>query len=509
MLIKLQGRALYALLRSGEHVLQTVLDCTHVALHLTVARTDHVGHPVINPEAGIPRESHTVAVAFGIRIRHFVSLTIHRGEHRHVGIVKTEPQHAAHHIGHAGTHLRDKHEAALLSGDGTFIKILLTVHIERQRRQAIRRSKTAGSEILGDVKWSTFVMVAHSMLDVAHRHLAVGLHIQGHGVLALSLYVRKICLSRSLAEHVIETPHTSLTGTKAAEIEGTIGIGKTEVLVPAAEIAFLTGERDDIRRIQAVVLVVEREPMDAALVGVSGDTVIGDTYGHPYGTLHAGAFTDHLHNPRLIWIGNRERLAAAVVSVFLHQVSHHLDGFLGTARTLQGNINQASVIHYPGRVHQFRTPAESGLADGHLKLVDVSDYVISLLRLSDPAEILAGIPLIDVAHGPFGMHGRRIMTKEAEHPVRISRIRHDYRTVSRCVFTHNEIGASPSACHTRHKQHSRGEHFSHSHFFFTFYNIKQQLIPAHIPPCAQGAGKRDDASHLPHHSVPAYDSVQR
>ena len=249
--------------------------------------------------------------------------------------------------------------------------------------------------------------------------------------------------------------------------------------------------------------------MDAALVGVSGDTVIGDTYGHPYGTLHAGAFADHLHNPRLIWIGNRERLAAAVVSVFLHQVSHHLDGFLGTARTLQGHVDQTPVVHHPCRIHQLGPPPEGRLADGHLKLVDVADHVVGALRLPDPAEILAGIPFIDVAHGSLGVRRRRIMAEEAEHPVRIRRVRHDHRPVGRRFLTHDKIGASPSARHARRKQHGRGKHFSHSHFFFTFYNIKQQLIPAHIPPCAQGAGKRDDASHLPHHSVPAYDSVQR
>ena len=71
--------------------------------------------------------------------------------------------------------------------------------------------------------------------------------------------------------------------------------------------------------------------MNAALVGMSRDTIIGHADSHPYGTAHTGSLANHLHNPYFVGVGNGKRLATAVIAVFLHQLRHHLNGLAGGA----------------------------------------------------------------------------------------------------------------------------------------------------------------------------------
>ena len=149
-------------------------------------------------------------------------------------------------------------------------------------------------------------MVAHRLLDVTYRYLTVGLHVKRHRLLALSLDVRQVSFTGGFAEHVIETPHTGFTRTQATEIQRTIGISKAEILVHSIEISFLAGKGNHIGRIQAIILVVQVELVDAALVGMRRDAIIGNAHRYPYGTLHARTFAYHLHNPRLVRVGDRE-----------------------------------------------------------------------------------------------------------------------------------------------------------------------------------------------------------
>ena len=71
--------------------------------------------------------------------------------------------------------------------------------------------------------------------------------------------------------------------------------------------------------------------MNAALVGMSRDTIIGHADSHPYGTAHTGSLANHLHNPYLVGVGNGEGFSTTVIAIFLHQFRHHLDSLASSA----------------------------------------------------------------------------------------------------------------------------------------------------------------------------------
>ena len=466
--IQLHGFALDACLCSGKHILQAVLHGTHIAYHQVITGTDHIGHPVVNPEGGVPGEGDTIALVFRVGGRHDVGIAVDGGEDGHVGVIQSEPQHTADGIGQIGTHLGDEDKRTLLGRDGAFVEIFFPIDLERQRRKAVRRMERTGTGIFGDVEGGAFVMVAHGLLQVADRDFPVGLHIERHGLLALALDIGQVGLAGGLAELVEIAPYTGITETHPAEVQRIVGIGKAEVLVGPVKITFLAGKRNHVGRIHAVVLVVQVELADTALVGMGGNAVIGHPDSDPHRTLRTGTFADHFQNPGLVGVGYRERFASAVIAIFLHQLGHHLDGFLGRARTLQGDVNQAAVIQNAAVVHQFGTTAEGRFANRHLKLVHVSDDIVRLLHFLNLAQVLPVLPIIDFAERPIGMGSGRIMTQETEHAIRIGRIRHQYGAVGRGFLTDDKVGTSPTlgGCH-RQQHHGCKPFFHHSFLLFS------------------------------------------
>ena len=91
----------------------------------------------------------------------------------------------------------------------------------------------------------------------------------------------------------------------------------SEILVHTVKIALLACKGDDVGGVHTVLLVVHVALMNAALVGMIRDTIIGHADSHPYVTAHTGSLANHLHNPDFVGVGNRERLAAAVITVFM------------------------------------------------------------------------------------------------------------------------------------------------------------------------------------------------
>ena len=184
-----------------------------------------------------------------------------------------------------------------------------------------------------------------------------------------------------------------------------------------------------------------------------GDAIIGHADSNPYGATYTGSLAYHFHNPDFIRIGNRKGFAAAVITVFLHKVCHHFDSFAGCARTLQTEINKASIINDTGSIHQFRTPAESRLTDSKLKFVHIADNVVGLARLLYLTEILAGVPLVHINQCAFLVHACGIMIQLAKQSIGVGRIGNNCRTVRRYILTYNKIGAGKSVCHNCHYQH--------------------------------------------------------
>ena len=414
---ELKGGGLDAGLGLVEGCLKLGLGGTEVADEEVVAGIDHVGDPIEYPEGGAPGEGDVVgAVNTGVALGHAVGAAVDRGEDGHVGVVSAEPEYSAHGVGQVGTHLGDEDEAGLLGGDGAFVEVLLAVDLEVEGREAVGCVVGAGAEVLADVEGSSFVMVAHGVLDVLDGEFAVGLEVKGHGSGVFTLDVGQELLS-AVGEEVVVAPDTSLA------------------------VAQFAKARDDVGRVEAVVLVVEGELMDAAVVGMGGDAVVGHAHGHPDGSAHAGAFAYHLHNPHFVGIGDGEGLTAAVIAVFLHQLGHDLDGLAGVARALEGEVDEAAIVDDAQRVNQLGASAEGGLADGQLEFVHVADDAVRLAGLFNLAQVLACVPLVDVNHRPLRIDPGGIVVQLAEQPVGVGRIRHDGGAVRRSVLAHNQVGA--------------------------------------------------------------------
>ena len=148
-------------------------------------------------------------------------------------------------------------------------------------------------------------MVAHGILHILYGNFTVGFHKQRHRGIGVTQYIRQKFVA-TVGKHIKVTPYTGLTVTACAKIKGRICIGKTEVLVYSFKIPLFAGKRDNIRRIHTVLLIVHIELMNTTLVGMCGNTVIGHTDSHPYGTAYTGSLANHLHDPDLIRIGNRK-----------------------------------------------------------------------------------------------------------------------------------------------------------------------------------------------------------
>ena len=172
---------------------------------------------------------------------------------------------------------------------------------------------------------------------------------------------------------------------------------------------------------------------------MSRDAVVGHADSHPHGTLASRALTYHLHYPHLIGVGNGEALTTTIVSVLLHERSHHVDSLASGLRALQRDVDKATVVDDTLGVDQFLTSTESGLGDSELMLVDITHHIIGLRSLGNASQELARIPVIHLAHGTLGMYASGIVAKVTKHAVRVGRIAHDNRPISRCGLTYDKV----------------------------------------------------------------------
>ena len=264
------------------------------------------------------------------------------------------------------------------------------------------------TKILADIQRSTFVMVAHGILHILYGDFAVCLQIERHGLISLTFYVWQKPLT-TIGKHIEIAPYAGFAIATRTEIQRSIRISKAEILIHTSEVAFFTSERNHIGRIEAVILIIHIELVDTGLVGMSRDAIIRNAYCHPYGTTYTRTFTYHFHNPDFVGIGNRERFPTAVITIFLHKISHHLDSFAGRTGTLQSQINQTAIIDDTGSIYQFRTTTESGLGNGELEFVNVTNNIVSLTSLLYLAQIFTGIPLVYIHQSTFLMYAGRIM----------------------------------------------------------------------------------------------------
>ena len=171
-------------------------------------------------------------------------------------------------------------------------------------------------------------MVAHRHHHVVQRKFAARTEIEGHhlglaDVAAVS--VVKIAV-HAVYPFVEETPDARLAVTDGAKVGGRIGVGKREFAVLSFEISLLAGETDHVGSVEHVLFIFKVELVNAALVGMCRNAIVGNAHRYPNSAFASRTFADHFQYPDFIRVSNGERLTLRGVAVKLHERRHHLDG---------------------------------------------------------------------------------------------------------------------------------------------------------------------------------------
>ena len=188
--------------------------------------------------------------------------------------------------------------------DGETRKALIRDEIAARLKE-IRSFIRTGTEIIGNIKRCSFVVVTHHIFHILYGKFTVRLYEKRHRSICLSFYLRQIVIP--ITSKFIELPPpTGFAQTKGTEIKWRISLSKAEILVHTIEVTFLASEGNHIRRSDTVFFVVHVKLVDTGLIGMSRDTIIRYTYSHPDSTTYPRSLTDHFHNPDFIRIGNRK-----------------------------------------------------------------------------------------------------------------------------------------------------------------------------------------------------------
>ena len=369
-------------LHVAEHVvLPLVRDLADVRRDHVIPHVGEIGRAVEEPERRRGRIFEHRAVALAEALGNLLCRAEDRRQARGGRVVHAEPEDA-HVVRHAGPGLRHEPESGLLGGRGALVDVLHAVDLELHRAPAVGTVVASGADVGGHVHRSPFVVVAHAVEDCFGRHLRAGFHPQRHAVVLVVAH-RVVGVSVHVVGHGAEEgPHAGFAGAHGAEVERRIGVAEAEIGVRAVVVTHLTGERDHVRGVEAVLGIVLREGGDTGLVGVGRDIAVGNAACHPDDAfagvpalfVELAALADQLHDPRLVRVGDRERLAARRIAVGVGQLGDHADGLAGGPGPLQRNVYQRSVVHAARRVLQFGTASVGRFADDERMLVHVAAY---------------------------------------------------------------------------------------------------------------------------------------
>ena len=307
----------------------------------------------------------------------------------------------------------------------------------------------SGPQVAGHVHRRALVVVAHAVEDGLGRHLRAGLHPQRHAVFEVVAHGVVLIGVHSVGHGAEEGPDAGVAAAHSPEVGRAVGVGEAELLVLAVEVAHLAGEGYHVGGIEAVLGVVEREGRDAGLVGVCRDAAVGNAAGHPDDAFAGVAalavvletLADQLHDPRLVGVGDRERLAARRVAVGVGQLGDHADGLTRGFGTLQGDVDQRPVVHAARRVLQFGAASVGRLADDERMFVHVADGRPGFADLRDVRQVTARVPFVDGQHRPGLVLAAGGVVQCAVERVGVRRIGDHHRTVGRGSSGDDEIGA--------------------------------------------------------------------
>ena len=182
--------------------------------------------------------------------------------------------------------------------------------------------------------------------------------------------------------------------------------------------------------------------MDAAVVGVTADAVVGDAHGDPYRSLAARAFAYHLQYPDFVGVCDGEAFALAFVAVLLRQFRHDVDGLACSLGALQGEHHQRTVVDEAGDgVGELFPAAEGRLMDGELMFVHQADDAVGVGYFGHFAQVVACLVVVEGVHGPCGMVGGRDDAERFERAVGVLAVGDDDAAILRGLLADNQVGA--------------------------------------------------------------------
>ena len=343
-----------------------------------------IGNKVVNPECGIEVEVVEVALTLTVTVGHLVNAAIHGHKHCRVSIVNTKPNDTSYWVGKPRTHLCAEHEASLLSCDCALVAIGNTVDLKFHWAIAIRNPKVVlCAWVLSHVIRCALEVVAHHVLHVAHAQQAVGFHIKWHDFGAfLTLKIRQVAVHAS-SILIEERPCTGIAATQGAIVGRAVSEREVEVLILAVEPTHLAGKRHNVLAIHAVVFILKWNLVNAGLISVSRDTIVGNANGNPHGAFLLAALTNHLEYPNFVRVTHRERLALAAVTILSHKVGHDLKGLAGSRCALQGDVDETTIVDSASCVFTLMASAPSRLSDCHLVLIDIAYHFVGVSHLGN------------------------------------------------------------------------------------------------------------------------------
>ena len=252
-------------------------------------------------------------------------------------------------------------ETCLLGSDGALIDVVPASDLEAHRSPAIREGVPTSADVLGHVQRSALEVISHGICYIFHAQFASRLHEERHPVLkVLAHYIIEVvvCIlgyhlpiffvgEFAVAQNPESAPSPCVACPHAPEINRIVGGAEVEVLVLAAEVAFAASEFDYIRRIQAVLRVVERESLDSRLVRMCADVPVRNPPGNPhqafidvFPVFHFNSLAYQVHHPGFVFVGDGKALALRRIAIFIGKVYYHLYSLASSPGSLQRHVNQ-------------------------------------------------------------------------------------------------------------------------------------------------------------------------
>ena len=197
-------------------------------------------------------------------------------------------------------------------------------------------------------------MVTHHFGHILGSNLAGRLHEEGHlsGKVVPESILRPVgCWPRyfdavlfiyeySVAEDVECAPCAGIAGARTPEIKRIVCFAEREFRIFSGKPSLLAGEGDDVRRIKAVLGIVQGKSGDPGLVGVCADISVRNPAGHPHYALVIRSLANEVHHPCLVLVGNREGLAFRRIAVAVRKGYYRVDGGTCGRGSLKRDVNQ-------------------------------------------------------------------------------------------------------------------------------------------------------------------------